>query len=247
MTIILLAAATANSVPANPTTKFQQAVLEDNPYAFYPLNETSGTTAFDMSGNNRNGTYGTNISLAQNSLLSTTSKYPYLPGTAAGVINISAAANFITTTWTVECWINISAFTNTSSTTKFRTASIISNGTTDTSHLNIAAANTTNTVDNCFWYQPSSGGDKYTSANTIPSVGTSTHLVITYNSGSLSYYLNGNLVQTLSNAINATANSTLNIGGAGWVCGPLEGYIGEFAVYSTALTAARIAAHYLAV
>jgi hypothetical protein len=243
---IMLLAASVKSSSSSPYTSYQQAVLEDQPYAFYPLTETSGTEALDISGHNRNGTYGTGITLSQSSLLGGASKYPYLPGTVAGVVNISAAADFITTTWSVECWINISAFTYTESTTKYRTASIISNSTANTAHLNIAAANTSNTFENCFWYQASASGDKYTGANTIPGAGTSNHLVITFDSGSLSYYLNGILVQTLTGAIASTANGTLNIGGAGWVCGPLEGYIGEFAVYTTALTAARIAAHYSA-
>lgn len=55
-----LAAATTFSVgltaSAAPTT-YEDAVLANNPYVFYRLNETSGTTADDTSANNRDGTY----------------------------------------------------------------------------------------------------------------------------------------------------------------------------------------------
>ena len=36
---------------------FQTEVLDQDPYSFHRFNESSGTTATDTSGNNRNGTY----------------------------------------------------------------------------------------------------------------------------------------------------------------------------------------------
>lgn len=39
------------------TIAYHQAVLNDNPFAYYQLNETAGTTADDASGNNHDGTY----------------------------------------------------------------------------------------------------------------------------------------------------------------------------------------------
>lgn len=36
---------------------YRGVVLADGPYAYWPLNETGGTVAADLSGNNRNGTY----------------------------------------------------------------------------------------------------------------------------------------------------------------------------------------------
>ena len=136
----------------NDYSTYQNAVLEDSPYAYYPLTETSGTTAYDISGNNRNGTYGTGITLAQNALLGNgVLKYPYLPGTDPGCINIPEAADFITTTWTIECWFNVTAFnTKAASTAKYKTASIISNNNADGAHLNIAAAYTSNNNAECF-------------------------------------------------------------------------------------------------
>jgi hypothetical protein len=40
---------------------YQLQVIKDNPIAFWPLDETSGTTAFDISGSGNNGTYVGNL------------------------------------------------------------------------------------------------------------------------------------------------------------------------------------------
>lgn len=238
----------AASHKTNTNTSYQTTVLEDSPYAYYPLTETSGTTAYDISGNNRNGTYGTGITLAQNALLGSTTKYPYLPGTVSGCINIPEAANFITTTWTVECWVNVKQYNNNEAAPSgYYGSSIISNNNANVSHLNLAFAENSPSNSNCFWYHPGSSEDKYTNSNTLPALNTSNHLVVTFDSGALVYYLNGSLLQTITGANNATIQSALTIGGQGYVGPPLDGYIGEFAVYSTVLSSARVLAHYEAI
>jgi Concanavalin A-like lectin/glucanases superfamily len=54
-------------------TSYDAAVLSYSPYAYYRLDETSGTTAYDASGNGRNGTYkgtsGTHYLLGQSSIV----------------------------------------------------------------------------------------------------------------------------------------------------------------------------------
>lgn len=49
--------ATGNPVSHADIVAYRNAVLADNPYAFYRLGESSGPTAFDESTNNRNATY----------------------------------------------------------------------------------------------------------------------------------------------------------------------------------------------
>gem|GEM_PF-6619076 len=59
--------------PALGPSPYNAAVLSLSPYAYYPLNERSGTTAYDASGNGRNGTYegvsGTDYILGKPSIL----------------------------------------------------------------------------------------------------------------------------------------------------------------------------------
>lgn len=47
------------------TTAYQTAVLADNPYLYYRLGESSGTSATDTSGNSRTGTYTNSPTLGQ--------------------------------------------------------------------------------------------------------------------------------------------------------------------------------------
>lgn len=48
---------------------YRDEVLADGPLVYYKLDETSGSTASDSSGNARNATYGTGVTLGQPSLL----------------------------------------------------------------------------------------------------------------------------------------------------------------------------------
>jgi len=54
-------AAINNAAASDPS--YQQAVLADDPSVYYRLDETSGTTAFDSSGNGIDGTYGSDVAL----------------------------------------------------------------------------------------------------------------------------------------------------------------------------------------
>jgi hypothetical protein len=47
------------------SNSFYQAILADSPQIFIPLSETSGTTAYDLSGNNNNGTYSGGYTLGE--------------------------------------------------------------------------------------------------------------------------------------------------------------------------------------
>jgi hypothetical protein len=48
---------------------YSSVVLGDNPGGYWPLNETSGRTATDQSGNGNNGTYSGTYTLGQTGLL----------------------------------------------------------------------------------------------------------------------------------------------------------------------------------
>ena len=68
--------------PPPPGANYDATVLSSSPYAYYRLDETSGTVAVDSSGNGRNGTYngtsGTHYALGQSSIvpgLSATAKF----------------------------------------------------------------------------------------------------------------------------------------------------------------------------
>jgi uncharacterized protein YjdB len=90
-----------------PTT-YQQAMLSGNPIGYWPLNESSGTTAYDLIGGH-NGTYTNIYALGQagptnsffagatSAVFDGTSGHVYIPGTP---FNITGAV-------TVVAWVNV--------------------------------------------------------------------------------------------------------------------------------------------
>lgn len=52
-----------SAIPSSSITSYSAGVLALGPVGFWPLNETSGKTAFDASGNGYNGTYQSNVAL----------------------------------------------------------------------------------------------------------------------------------------------------------------------------------------
>src|ERR1700689_535465 len=53
------------SPTSNPSSRYANAVLADHPTVYYRFNETSGSTAFDSSGNGLDATYAGGVSLGE--------------------------------------------------------------------------------------------------------------------------------------------------------------------------------------
>jgi hypothetical protein len=96
------------SVRGGPS--YAAEVLADSPSGYWKLDEMSGTTiAVDRSGNARNGTYVSTVTLSQSGALSDGSKAATFVaiGTGAGDTGGYATATIaaLGTTWTLETWI----------------------------------------------------------------------------------------------------------------------------------------------
>lgn len=226
---------------------YQQTVLADSPYAYYPLKDTSGTVATDISPNARHGTYESAAALATGALFGSGTPYAVLDGAAESYIDIAAAAAFCAgETWTAECWANVSSFAQHN----------LDNSNTGVTFLNnIANASPTNipsagfdwaTFGSTFmlWQSASSGAGVQSSTGTVPAVDALMHVVMTYDNGALAMYLNGESLHTATGVVNATAEAGLQIGVPSWVGGAFVGTIGEVAVYNTALSADRVLSHF---
>ena len=103
---------TATSTPLNLTvvapSSFQQTMLAMHPIAFWPLDEPSGTNAFDVIGGN-NGTYNGNYAQGQAG-----PPNPFFGGAtsvafdgASGYVDIPGAALNITAAVTIMAWVNV--------------------------------------------------------------------------------------------------------------------------------------------
>ena len=214
-------------------TSYPQTVLTDKPVAFWMLNETSGTTAYDSSGNGYNGTYTGGFTLGQ----------PGIPAGGNGVKfdgssgcinlpNISALG----TSFTLEGWYK-------TSTTGTRQA-IISLGGIPQNEGVFLFINTGNSLETDLSdVAGPSGGTASPVSNW-----TLAHVVFT--SGSAQLYLNGVAVGSavgMSPSITqAGVNQIAYDNGAAVQQDHFSGYLSNIAVYNTALSAARIQAHYKA-
>jgi hypothetical protein len=99
---------------------YSTLVLSSSPVGYWRLDETSGSTANDISGHGYNMTYGTSVSKGSTGLLAagvSTDKaatIPATPITAVGTIGASYAANLLqpTTAVTIEAWVKPTAIAN---------------------------------------------------------------------------------------------------------------------------------------
>lgn len=250
-------------------TGYRNTVLQDAPYAYWPLDETTGTIAGDISGNGFNGTYIAGDTLANAGLLANMvgTKYVNLPGTSSAYVDISLANNFcVGASWTIECWVNVASFmqlsgdspqggtnsqpTNTEPTNSLQQTSFGARFLGNTTYVNGTyqsgtdwGISTDGNGNYFFEYWPSIG-QGFRIPTTLPTVGTIVHVVLVNNGGIATVYWNGSAQWsgTLNGA--CVTQALLQIGGQGWSCGAMNGIIGEVAVYSKALSAGRILTHY---
>ncbi len=229
---------------------YKTVVLSDNPVAFWPLNETSGTTAYDISGNSYNGTYSGGFTLGQPGLPSGGTAVQF--NGSSGCINIPEAVTTAKASVTLEGWVNLSPWGNSSTAGHGVLIKVGESGSVGsyTGYAVGLGANVTNNIfDNAGNYLAGLySGNSWNPLNTPTQVPLSGwhHIVMVIESNSeSSYYLDGNLVGTSSNSIITAPSSNSTIAGDDGVSTRyLLGILCNVAVYNTALSASQIQAHY---
>lgn len=217
---------------------YASEVLADSPLLYWRLGEASGTTAADASGNGRTGTYAGSPTLGASGLLTGDSNTAATFSGSSGQY-LSGAAPATTSAFTFEFWLNIA-----------------STGVTRALANRYPSA----TGDRIFFLQVNSGGALTlalrNAAGTNANVtGTATvagsgrhHVVITYDGSATRIYVDGVLDATTTAATGALANVTPDLEIAARAASPAwtAGTFDEVALYGTALSAARVSAHYTA-
>lgn len=226
---------------------YSAAVLADSPAVYYRLGETSGSTVADSSGNGRNLTYASALPPGGASSLlpaDTADGAVTFDRTAAlGPTRTSYTANdtlFDAGPLTVEFWAN---FVDLSSSTSDRCTCVAYTVGAGLGWTTYALA----TTGVWRWTNQGVADFSFTAAATA---GTTQHVVFTTSNGTdCSLYLNGSLSQSITGitAFNATGSSQLSLNSE-TTTGNSKGRVtlDEVAVYTTALSAGRIAAHYSA-
>lgn len=221
---------------AGPALSYDDEVLADSPALYWKLNEASGTTATDSSGNARNGTYGGTYTLATATGYPGSTTVPYFNGGGVlGNANLVSDGSF-----SIECWFTKDDFKT------GQTADInalvgdlrsVSNGVLarwngDTTTLTTYIAN----------------GGSYSTLTATTLEDTKYHYVLTSSGTTCRLYLNGS--QVTFDSISAAGFDMTWTAARIWTGGGqsmfMMGSVGAVAVYPTELSAARVAAHYAA-
>lgn len=220
---------------------YKAVVMGDAPLGYWRLDETSGTTAVDSSGNGRHGTItGSNFILNQPGAITRTdpgAKSIKWTGGATHILvphgtwmNVSTAASW-------EWWINpVSNGNNAGIFSRYQNGG---GGGLDWLHW----YNTNSQIE---FRVNISGTSKGVLINPPQLGGVWTHLVATFDGSSLRAYVNSQLVGTTTAAGSIDANAgDISLGSYSAGTWNLQNqYLDEVGFYGSTLSAARIAAHY---
>lgn len=216
---------------------YAQVVLQDGPVAFWPLDETSGTVANDLSGNGYNGTYtgGFTLGLAGIPAGGTGAKFNGTTGYVVAPLVTTAVASF-----TLEAWVNFDGATALH-------GPFVENGNASGGYSMGCGSGTYDTAGNDFlslyevksWNLPST-------TTPIPTTGWHHCAIVVGANAETTYYLDGAQVGTNTNnvilapagntflATDYLANSDRYFGGI----------LANCAIYNKVLTAAQVQNHY---
>jgi hypothetical protein len=216
--------------PEPPTgSAYADEVLADNPVSYWRLGEPSGTIANDEQGVN-DGTYVGSPTLGQTGGIAGDSDTSVLFNPATSEITVADSASLdVGDVFTLECWVNRNSVVGSS-------GGLFDKG---------SGAFTLEDVGSGQWrFEKGATSTICYSTTNIPSTGWH-HIVATKNGATVKLYLDGaDVTDTVTNATITNNGTQLQIGRSG--NGRWYGYIDEVAIYPTALSGARVAAHYAA-
>lgn len=210
---------------------YASEVLADSPLAYWRLGDASGTTMTDSSGNARHGIYAGSPGLGTVGLLTGDGDTAVTFDGVDDFGEVADAAWMDTgTTLTVEAWIKTTAtglrqIITRDDGTGTRSFQFLTNG-ASLQFVKIASGVVTSTVS--------------TSIND----GVRHHVVATYDGANIRLYKDGALVQTTAATGSLSSDDKLRIGLRATGAEFFSGVIDEAAYYGTALSAARVLAHY---
>jgi hypothetical protein len=240
---------------ASPSATYDQTVLNDSPSFFWPLNDTSGTTADDLSPNGLNGTYesGTTQGAAGPSQVSSTQTSTAFNGTSGDVAANTAVAG--PTQFSIELWFK---------TTTVDGGKLVGFGDQQTGMSGSYDRHIYMMNDGQLTFGVWTGSTQTIETPGVYNDGQWHHVVATVGSSGMALYVDGHLIGTNSNTSAQAFTGYWRVGGDnlnGWNLDPwgsssqgltepasyyFQGSIADVAVYPTALSAAQVAAHYAA-
>lgn len=214
-------------------SNYAAEVLADSPDLYWRFLETSGTNADDSSPNNHDGTYSGGVTLNQAGPVSKAVKMA-----AASSQYVATSDTFASTIVSLECWVKIADAPTTANMAVLDRPNAPGGSTRDKS---VYIAQTTGKAG---FYIYDGNIKTVESASAIP-FGAWVHLVGVTNGSTIKIYVNG--------AEAGSAAAGTSFGGTSVLCAGqtfayefFDDYLAEVAMYPSALSAGRIAAHYAA-
>jgi hypothetical protein len=246
---VAIASSAKGSVPPpfSGGSLYESTVLADHPLVYWKMDDLSGTTMTDSSGNGNNGSYGdsstSSPTLNQTPLIST-GRSVLLDGstqTCAWGQTVALSSGNATS---FEAWIKTSANTGTPE-------MVCADDTGPLGGRFVQFRLSTGVVQ--FVLFDSGGGSHIALGSTTVSDNTARHIVGTYDGTTMLVYVNGVQDGTLTATFtlpDAASTPVVKVG-ARFVSGIgfsnfFTGNLDEVAIYTHALSAARVAAHYAA-
>ena len=213
-----------------------QGIVLPSPLAHWPLNETSGTTASDTSGNGFHGTIAGGPTFLTD-------------GIRGNAIRLEGAGDYIdfgdffySDTLTMACWINLTVGT---STDKNIAVKRNSSGVTSGSPVELWLRCLANETMNYRCYKGATVTDLDLTSTTVLVPGTWYHVVVSQHGNGVTSYLYINGTQEASGTqtdvmTNTTHPFQLGVRTANNDATYLQGMIHDFWVFNTPLTAAQV-------
>lgn len=234
MTGLLIARHGGGKHRAAALLSYHDTIMADSPVAYYRLNETSGTSAADASGHTNTGTYTGGYTLGQTTTATDGDKAVLLNGTTGYITIPNSASLQLGDVFSIEAWIKLPSAPISG------TETIIGQGSGSTGGPGLRLIS--NEVRLMY-------SDQSALASTFSTGINDTgwhHLVGTKNGATIKVYIDA-VDKTTSTTNHTMANSpnAVTIGNrasADWFSGTVD----EVAIYATALSSTRVAAHYAA-
>jgi len=218
------------------SSRYRDAVLADTPLGYWRLGESSGTTAADVSGNGRAGTYVNTPTLGSPGLLSSDADTSVTFNGVDEHVSIADAPVWqLTGDLTIEALINMTGGHN------YRTIVAKHRGSDDTSTFEFRVYSGASKLQ--FVQKTTSGTFMTIASQTLVNPGTTYHVAVTKQGTTVRLYIDGILDKTATFSGAVAANVSPARIGMRDGTKAFGGRIDEVAIYGHALSGSRIGAH----
>ena len=216
-------------------------VLADQPQAYYRLNEASGTTVLDISGRNYPGLISGTVTYAQPGALAISPDTCMTFNGSLGSISFPVTLFPNPNAFSIEFWLN---FPNNTSLANFPRLVAQDDAQNNLKGFDIGLF--PSGTHGAFFNLAVNGVWKQVASSTVFSIATWYHMVFVFNGTNSYIYTNGVQAASLatSGLLTPSANSIELADMPGSSLSPWVGSLDEVAIYSYALPAARVLAHY---